>query len=201
MEDRSGECVKLDLFIGEEETLGSKNEAMATEALCLRILTYKTKFRFGGMNVHVRSPAFEIGKSFIVNLDENNIIQGIQSYRENDYPTASSESSSISFLGNFAQKPAKIVVTPAEDIVDCELPILSADIVVDEIDPATAKAAKPTPQDYEDMIGKLEISGSESDKKKISIGVGTSGEPFQVFESLVLDPKGISLRRVKSWKK
>src|SRR5687768_7512690 len=81
-----GDSVKIDLVIGDEtDPTGQDLDAeTASEVICLRILSNRTRFRFGGMEITVKSPAFEIGKTFSVSLDENNRLAGIESFRE--YP-------------------------------------------------------------------------------------------------------------------
>lgn len=130
-EEPVGDSVTLDLFIGDDASPDS-SDGHRTEALCLRILSSKTRFRFGGLQITVRSPAFEVGKIFNVCLDENNSIVSIDSIRD---PSASYESSpegssrsptpsphqpssrKISLVGSLAPKPARIIINPSTENV------------------------------------------------------------------------------------
>lgn len=124
-------CVKLDLYIDEEEELHQSNEESADEVLCLRILSSKTKYRFGGLKVHIESPVFDIGKIFNVEFDEDSEVALIKSQKdalphpvlphvEQHTPTSS--------------KTATIVISPDRD--DLELnnsAKVSADLTLVEI--------------------------------------------------------------------
>ena len=129
-----GDSVTLDLFIGEDESSpDASGQTPRTEAICLRILSSKTRFRFGGLQITVRSPAFEVGKIFNVSLDENNSIVGIDSIRDmplsNSWdnspegssrsPTPSPRPSSrkISLVGAMTPKPARIIINPSTENV------------------------------------------------------------------------------------
>jgi len=84
MQQQQGDSVKIDLVIGDETDPSGEDleESTATEVICLRILSNRTKFRFNGMEITVKSPAFEVGKTFAVNLDEENRLAGIETFKE-----------------------------------------------------------------------------------------------------------------------
>ena len=108
------DCVSLDLFVGDEDDEPSTTQNNVVETLCLRILTKKgINFRFGGIQLHVKSPDFHIGKSFHVSLDENNHIESIESYREPEDSYLFGRRR-VSLLGgnNLGALPARILVTP-----------------------------------------------------------------------------------------
>ncbi|KAI1292774.1 hypothetical protein HDE_06804 [Halotydeus destructor] len=212
-----GDSVTLDLFIGEDdednESNDSKSEAK-TEALCLRILSNeKTRFRFGGLQITVKSPAFEVGKIFNVTLDANNTISGIESFRDSSWDQSPEGGSTrtpspkqpgsrkISLVGSVAPKPARIIINPSNELASGgeELPILSAHIVVEEKD-AAASSLRARRQEIERIFETMTIAGLNQPSNsfsKVSIGVGTASSDK---DHLRLDTSG-NLRRVKSWKK
>lgn len=134
---RCAQCVCIvDLFIGDDASPDASDAPSKTEALCLRILSSKTRFRFGGLQITVRSPAFEVGKIFNVTLDENNSIVGIDSMRDapssyESSPDGSSRSPTpsprpgsrkISLVGALAPKPARIIINPSnENVSKCSI--------------------------------------------------------------------------------
>lgn len=149
-----GDSVKIDLVIGDEtDPTGQDLDAeTASEVICLRILSNRTRFRFGGMELTVKSPAFEIGKTFSVSLDENNRLAGIESFREyplipthqrdgstsprrSPSPGRESHSSSrrVSLVNSLGLKPARIIVNPSEETeINEGLPLLSARLALEE---------------------------------------------------------------------
>lgn len=111
--DTRSDCVSLDLFVGDEDDEPNSSQNVV-ETLCLRILSKSNiKYKFGGLQIHVKSPEFHIGKSFHVNLDENNRIDSIESYREpeDNYLFGRRR---VSLLGsnNLSTMPARILITP-----------------------------------------------------------------------------------------
>ena len=158
------DCVSLDLFVGDEDDEPHSSSQNAVETLCLRILSKRgINYRFGGLQLHVKSPDFHIGKSFHVNLDENNKIHSIESYREPEDAYLFGRRR-VSLLGsnNLGTSPARILITPkkppeseassgATNSVQAgeptngtaatnrtataskSVPILTADVVVEEI--------------------------------------------------------------------
>lgn len=144
--------MKLDLVIAEESEStdeASSDDSAAKEVLCLRILSPKTRFRFGGLEISVKSPAFEVGKTFTVSLDEHNRLAGIDSYKElqpyssDDLSPFSSRSATpcpsrpssrrVSLISSLGLKPARIMVNPSIESDDNEgLPLLSARLVLEE---------------------------------------------------------------------
>ena len=130
----TGDLVKVDLVIDEtpDGSNGSSSESQdPPEVLVLRILSSKTRFKFGGLEVSVKSPAFEVGKTFAVSLDENNVVAGIEVIEESrrgenssratspSRPTpASSASSAVSCqrrISHLTLKPARIIVNPSDE--------------------------------------------------------------------------------------
>ena len=75
-------CVKLDLYIDDEEVLHQSHDESADEVLCLRILSSKTKYRFGGLKVHIESPVFDVGKIFNVEFDEDSEVALIKGQKD-----------------------------------------------------------------------------------------------------------------------
>lgn len=175
---RAGDQVTLELFVGEEgdqpppsigSSASSSDTSAGLECLSLRILSRHVDFRFGGLQIHVRSPAFAIGKSFQVNLDQHNRISSIESYREPEplskAPSKSVGSTSLishdrrhgrrlSLLGIGATEPvnpAKIAIKPPPSthcalcphcIAQSQLSTLQVDVLVEErSDSATGTAA------------------------------------------------------------
>ena len=163
------DCVSLDLFVGDEDDEPHSSSQNAVETLCLRILSKRgINYRFGGLQLHVKSPDFHVGKSFHVNLDENNRIDSIESYREPEDSYLFGRRR-VSLLGsnNLGTSPARILITPkkapeteanaanvgasgsnsvqaseatngtATNKVSAnkQLPILTADVVVEEVRP------------------------------------------------------------------
>ena len=86
-------CIKLDLHIDEEEELRQGNHEHADEVLCLRILSTKTKYRFGGLKIHVRSPVFDVAKIFNVEFDEESEVSLIRGQGSMVQPCGSRRSS------------------------------------------------------------------------------------------------------------
>lgn len=78
-------CIKLDLHIDEEEELRQGNHEHADEVLCLRILSTKTKYRFGGLKIHVRSPVFDVAKIFNVEFDEESEVSLIRGQSQSNF--------------------------------------------------------------------------------------------------------------------
>ncbi|XP_054167953.1 uncharacterized protein LOC128965310 [Oppia nitens] len=126
-------CVKLDLYIDEEETLHQSHDESADEVLCLRILSSQAKYRFGGLKVHIESPVFNVGKIFNVEFDEDSEVALIKSQKDalgNDTIFAGKTTPTTS-------KAATIVVSPDRD--DPELttcPRVSADLTLIEANDA-----------------------------------------------------------------
>ena len=159
MSIRAGDQVTLELFVGEENEQPPP-EASGLECLSLRILARQADFRFGGMMIHVRSPAFAVGKSFQVNLDQQNRIASIESYREPEFGWSASSMSNranatpttgqrggrrLSLLGGCSPdpaNPAKIAIQPPPQDARCshcshcnaqdQLPNLQVDVLVEE---------------------------------------------------------------------
>lgn len=112
--DSKSDCVSLDLFVGDEDDEPTTSSQNAVETLCLRILSKKgINYRFGGLQLHIKSPDFHVGKSFHVNLDENNRIDSIESYREPE-DAYSFGRRRMSLLGsnNLGTSPARILISP-----------------------------------------------------------------------------------------
>lgn len=161
------DCVSLDLFVGDEDDEPHSSSQNAVETLCLRILSKRgINYRFGGLQLHVKSPDFTVGKSFHVNLDENNRIDSIESYREPEDSYLFGRRR-VSLLGsnNLGTSPARILITPKKTpesdaansgagvsnnvqatngtaaamnnkvSANKQIPILTADVVVEEIRP------------------------------------------------------------------
>jgi hypothetical protein len=119
-------CVKLDLYIDDDEVLQTTNDENADEVLCLRILSSKTKYRFGGLKVHISSPVFNIGKIFNVEFDEDSEVALIRSQKDSEVVNTQDNSPCTS-------KAATIVISP--DREDPELhksPTVSADLTLIE---------------------------------------------------------------------
>lgn len=151
--DFPGDTVKLDLVITDESDPSddlSCDDAAASEVLCLRILSHKTRFRFGGLEISVKSPAFEVGKTFNVALDEHNRLAGIESFKEMQPPSHSEDTSPlhsrsatpsgsrpssrrVSLVSSLGLKPARILVNPSNETEENEgLPLLSARMILEE---------------------------------------------------------------------
>ena len=124
-------CVKLDLYIDDEEVLHQSNDESADEVLCLRILSSKAKYRFGGLKVHIDSPVFDIGKIFNVEFDEDSEVALIKSQKDSlpgigphnsDHNTPTSS------------KAATIVISPdRDDLALNDASRVSADLTLHEI--------------------------------------------------------------------
>lgn len=154
-----GDVVKLDLVIGDEETSGQNFDESSSEdppeVLVLRILSTKTRFKFGGLELSVKSPAFEVGKTFSVSLDENNKLAGIDTVSEtfdqiksgdtsrsasrtaspsrSATPASNAGSRRVSLVSSLSLKPARIIVNPADDSdINRGLPLLSARMLIEE---------------------------------------------------------------------
>lgn len=168
---KEGDCVSLDLVIDDENETDSStfDESSAREVFSVRILSGKSHFRFGGLEITVKSPAFEVGKTFSVSLDENNRLAGIESFKQdfNPYvpgcvasgssgvgnisPTSSHSatpcsshpsSRRVSLVGSLGLKPARIVVNPSSATENNEgLPWLSARMTLEEDLSAAVQAA------------------------------------------------------------
>ncbi|CAG2178115.1 unnamed protein product [Oppiella nova] len=123
-------CVKLDLYIDDEEVLHQSNDESADEVLCLRILSSQTKYRFGGLKVHIESPVFNIGKIFNVEFDEDSEVALIKSQKEalhgpGDPPTEHNTPTT--------SKAATIVISPdREELALTKCPTVSADLTLVE---------------------------------------------------------------------
>lgn len=211
-------CVSLDLLIGDQDGPGATNEE-PHEAICLRIIS-NTRFRFGGLQITVKSPAFEIGKVFNVSIDDSNSIVGIDSFRDvgsmdtnspspgsSRSPTPSprpSNARKISLVGSLAPKPARIVINPSTNPVASgdDTPTMSAHVVVEERN-AAILASGVRREEIERIFENLTVSGlrqPETSTSRVSIGVGTGPCNANEKDSLRLDASG-HLRRAKSWKK
>jgi hypothetical protein len=160
--EKEGDSVKIDLVIDDtSDPSGDDNEeSTATEVICLRILSNKTKFRFNGMEITVKSPAFEVGKTFAVNLDQDNRLAGIETFkesyscnqhnnhhqqrsREESHSASSSRSATpcgsksssrrVSLVNSLRLKPARIIVNSSDETEANEgLPLLSARLALEE---------------------------------------------------------------------
>ena len=161
--EKEGDSVKIDLVIGDESDPSGEDleESTATEVICLRILSNKTKFKFNGMEITVKSPAFEVGKTFAVNLDQNNRLAGIETFQESyshplqnnrhrqesdeGHSNSSSRSVSpcrspsrctprrVSLVNSLGLKPARIIVNSSDETEANEgLPLLSARLALEE---------------------------------------------------------------------
>lgn len=152
--------VKLDLFIEDNEihqnasTLrrnspspttindhrrrSSTNiEDTAEEVLCLRLLSTRTRYRFGGLRINLISPVFNVDKLFNVEFDQDSQISLIKSQQSNIEQTDND-----SFFKNAEFRPFKegkcatIVIEPEsedqKDEITKQLPLLTAELTLME---------------------------------------------------------------------
>ena len=91
-------------------------EDLAEEVLCLRLLSTRTRYRFGGLQIHIISPVFNVDKLFNVEFDQESQVSLIKSQQSN-LDQQSGQSSSLGSLDpklNGA-KSATIVISPDMD--------------------------------------------------------------------------------------
>ena len=182
---KEGDTVTLDLVIDDENEADPDNfdESTAREVVCLRILSSKTRFRFGGLEITVKSPAFEVGKTFSVSLDEQNRLAGIESFKQEQpylpplYSSSSQGNSSpndsrtvtplssrpssrrVSLVGSLGLKPARIVVNPSSANENNEgLPWLSARMTLEEDLAAAVQAVSTVSAESPGAVGRLSQS-------------------------------------------
>ena len=146
-------CVKLDLYIDDEEVLHQSNDESADEVLCLRILSSKAKYRFGGMKVHIESPVFDIGKIFNVEFDEDSEVALIKSQKDSLPGTAPHNTEHHNTPTS--SKAATIVISPdREDLALNNASTVSADLTLIEINDNKVDI------DAKDDIKSIEESGA-----------------------------------------
>lgn len=190
---KEGDTVTLDLVIDDENDADPDNfdESTAREVVCLRILSGKSRFRFGGLEITVKSPAFEVGKTFSVSLDEHNRLAGIESFKQEHpylpplYSTSSQGNSSpndsrtvtpvssrpssrrVSLVGSLGLKPARIVVNPSSANENNEgLPWLSARMTLEEDLAAAVQAASISATDSPGGTGEQGDRGEGRERRE-----------------------------------
>ena len=90
-------------------------EELAEEVLCLRLLSTKTRYRFGGLQIHIISPVFNMDKLFNVEFDQESQVSLIKSQQSNlDQPGKSASLGSLDYKQNGA-KTATIVISPDDE--------------------------------------------------------------------------------------
>lgn len=93
----------------------SNIEDIAEEVLCLRLLSTRTRYRFGGLQVHIISPVFNVDKLFNVEFDQESQVSLIKSQQSNlDQSANSCSIASLDHKLNGA-KTATIVISPDND--------------------------------------------------------------------------------------
>lgn len=76
-------------------------EELAEEVLCLRLLSTRTRYRFGGLQIHIISPVFSMDKMFNVEFDQDSqvsLIKSQQSKLEADQKKRAKENGIFSAL-------------------------------------------------------------------------------------------------------
>lgn len=211
------DCVSLDLFVGDEDDEPHSSSQNAVETLCLRILSKRgINYRFGGLQLHVKSPDFHIGKSFHVNLDENNRIDSIESYREPEDAYIFGRRR-VSLLGsnNLGTSPARILITPKKPpeseagggavaaavpagestngtankaSAAKQMPILTADVVVEEIRPPEKSipenAVQPSQSLGSALVNTLLNKRSNNHSSTSSLANSNANSPSQSIHSI-----------------
>lgn len=90
-------------------------EELAEEVLCLRLLSTRTRYRFGGLQIHIISPVFNVDKLFNVEFDQESQVSLIKSQQSNlDQSGKSSSLGSLDPKLNGA-KAATIVISPDQE--------------------------------------------------------------------------------------
>lgn len=89
-------------------------EDLAEEVLCLRLLSTRTRYRFGGLQIQLVSPVFHVGKLFTVEFDQDSQVSLIKSQQSNlDQQSASKSSSQGSLDPKLnGAKSATIKISP-----------------------------------------------------------------------------------------
>lgn len=104
-------------------------EEMAEEVLCLRLLSIRTRYRFGGLKIHIISPVFSIDKLFNVEFDQDSQVSLIKSQQ-------CSGAEAPQTPPNDGSKMATIVISPDMDDFDgggnAKLPTVNADLTLYE---------------------------------------------------------------------
>lgn len=219
--DPLGDSVKLDLVITDESDPSddlSCDETTAREVLCLRILSHKTRFRFGGLEISVKSPAFEVGKTFNVALDEENRLVGIESFsdpfqgsRSDDASPLNSRSPTpcgsrpssrrVSLVSSLGLKPARIVVNPSNETEENEgLPLLAARMVLEEERPRDSSQDRGTRERSKKKKKKRgsESSSSGRDHQQPPSSSPRSDVPHYATPASRLSPMSSPFRRMAS---
>lgn len=116
-------------------------EDLAEEVLCLRLLSTRTRYRFGGLQIHIISPVFNVDKLFNVEFDQDSQVSLIKSQQSNgeqliDHNESSNGMISIDPKMN-GGKSATIVISPDFDETDTKCsngngPSFSADLTLYE---------------------------------------------------------------------
>lgn len=133
--------VKLDLYIDEDDTLRTAEDETVDEVLCLRILSSKTKYRFGGLKIHVESPIFAIGKVFNVEFDEDSEVALIKGQEDAILEKSSlANAAAVSAVEPCKKAPnekmtkaATIVISPDKNEDLQNSPTVSADLTLLEV--------------------------------------------------------------------
>lgn len=106
-------------------------EEMAEEVLCLRLLSVRTRYRFGGLKIHILSPVFSIDKLFNVEFDQDSQVSLIKSQQ------CTGQEAPTQTPPNDGSKMATIVISPDIDDYDCangtsKHPTVKADLTLFE---------------------------------------------------------------------
>ncbi|XP_046919853.2 uncharacterized protein LOC124499892 [Dermatophagoides farinae] len=115
-------------------------EDTAEEVLCLRLLSTRTRYRFGGLRVNLISPVFNMDKLFNVEFDQDSQIALIKSQQTSFDQQQQSPDMSF-FYNNIDAQPkssggkcATIVIEPEseeqKDEITRQLPLLTADLTL-----------------------------------------------------------------------
>ena len=120
-------------------------EDTAEEVLCLRLLSTRTRYRFGGLRVNLISPVFNMNKLFNVEFDQDSqisLIKSQQSSFDQQQQQQTPDMESFFRNNNDLQQPkstregrcATIVIEPEseeqKDEITRQLPLLTADLTL-----------------------------------------------------------------------
>ncbi|KAF7489788.1 hypothetical protein SSS_00847 [Sarcoptes scabiei] len=125
----------------DNQSASANIEETAEEVLCLRLLSNRTRYRFGGLRINLISPVFNVDKLFNVEFDQDSQIALIKSQQssfdqlDQTYFFKEPPPRDVNQEG----KCATIVIEPEsedqKDEISRQLPLMTAELTLLEADP------------------------------------------------------------------